>query len=69
MYRNPTRLSLDAIRVPGSVFYFVYPLAFMVGIFLYRKPTRLSLDAIRVPGSVFLFCLFTRVYGEDLFVP
>ena len=27
----PTRLSLDAIRVPGSAFYFVSSLAFMVG--------------------------------------
>ena len=26
-----TRLSLDAIRVPGSAFYFVSSLAFMVG--------------------------------------
>ena len=28
-----TRLSLDAIRVPGSVFYFAFSLAFMAGIF------------------------------------
>ena len=27
----PTRLSLDAIRVPGSAFYFVSSLEFMVG--------------------------------------
>ena len=28
-----TRLSLDAIRVPGSVFYFTLSLAFMADIF------------------------------------
>ena len=28
-----TKLSLDAIRVPGSVFYFVFSLAFVAGIF------------------------------------
>ena len=28
-----TRLSLDAIRVPGSVFYFAFSLAFSVGIY------------------------------------
>ena len=30
---TPTRLSLDAIRVPGSVFIFVFVLAFIASIF------------------------------------
>ena len=34
---STTRLSLDAHRVPGSVFYFVCPLAFVAGIFFRRK--------------------------------
>ncbi len=47
-----TRLSLDAIRVPGPAFSFALPLAFAAGIFLSSKP-RLSLDAICVPGFCF----------------
>ena len=37
-----TRLSLDAIRVPGSVFSFALPLAFAAGIFFVAQTKELS---------------------------
>ncbi|MGI5904919.1 MAG: hypothetical protein ACOX85_01450 [Candidatus Pararuminococcus gallinarum] len=42
MWRKPTRLSLDAIRVPGSVFSFALPLAFAAGIFFVAQTKELS---------------------------
>ena len=49
----PTRLSLDAVRVPGSFFIEMRSSRFSQSK-LTTLPTRLSLDAIRVPGSFFI---------------
>ncbi len=48
-----TRLSLDAIRVPGSFFIEMSGSRFSQSKLTFL-PTRLSLDAVRVPGSFFI---------------
>ena len=63
-----TRLSLDAIRVPGSVFSFAFSPALKAGIFFVAQTTRLSLDAIRVPGSVFSFAFLPALKAGIFFV-
>ncbi len=49
----PTRLSLDAIRVPGSFFIEMSGSRFSQSKRT-RFPTRLSMDAVRVPSSFFI---------------
>ena len=49
-----TRLSLDAIRVPGSAFYFVSSLAFMVG-YLFVNASQGVGDEIVVTQIVLVF--------------
>ena len=59
-----TRLNLDAIRVPGSAFYFVSSLAFIVEyLFCQRYPSRG--DEIDVPPDSFQYsCWFPGFLGQ-----
>ena len=62
-----TRLSLDAICVPGSAFFFCL-FTRVYGGHLFRQHFSVeSLDAQVAFGAQFLFSLFTRVYSGYLF--
>ena len=59
-----TRLSLDAIRVPGSAFYFVSSLAFMVG-YLFVNASQGVGDEIVVTQIVLVFIWASGLFRAD----
>ena len=59
-----TRLSLDAIRVPGSAFYFVSSLAFMVG-YLFVNASQGVGDEIVVTQIVLVFIWVSGLFRGD----
>lgn len=61
----PTRLSLDAIRVPGSVFYFAFLPTLTAGIFCNANPNLRW--AIRGRRFFFILKLCAHVWGAYLF--
>ena len=64
----PTRLSLDAIRVPGSAFYFVSSLAFMVG-YLFVNASQGVGDEIVVTQIVLVFIWVSGLFRANFSKP
>ena len=64
LYPVDTRLSLDAIRVPGSVFYFACSLAFIT---MFLSPVDTSAESKSRTAGSFIYKLFVRVLGGCLF--
>ena len=62
-----TRLSLDAIRVLGSAFYFAFALASKRVSFLQRKPSREPRRASRVRG-LFFSCGFALAFAAGIYI-
>lgn len=61
------RLSLDAIRVPGSAFYFAFSLAFISGIYFVNTSHQTESGRNSRPRLSFFILLFVRVYSGHLF--
>ncbi len=59
---NPTRLSLDAHRVPGSVFYFARSLAFMAGYLFAIQSHQAEPGRTSRSGLVFCFAFPSRLW-------